>query len=121
DGLHLTADGNFTAGYAGNYGNQQPSDHAIDVSADAAIRGYYFLPQLISFNLLPFYGRSQDNSTSKSINNSSGYTGIVNLFSGTHAPGYVDFNQQWNGTGSFGIPGVTGLITKENSHELTVG
>ena len=120
-GLHLTMDGQITAGYNGDFGNQESSDHSIDVSGDGSVRGYYYLPQFISFNVLPYYGRSQDNSTSQSISDSSGYTGIVNMFNGTHFPAFVSFNQQWNGTGTFGIPGITGLITKENSHQVTLG
>jgi hypothetical protein len=119
--FHATATGELTAGYTGSYGNTQSSSHSTDFGGTGSATGYFYNPNFLSFSLLPFYGRSQDNSDSQSIGDSSGYTGTLNIFSGSHFPGYVGFNQQFNSTGTFGIPGEAGLKTDENGHSFNVG
>jgi hypothetical protein len=119
--LHATANGELSAGYQGSYGNLQSSSHSTEFGGIGTANGYYYNPNFLSFSLLPFYGRSQDNSDSQSISDSSGYTGTLNIFSGSHFPGYASFNQEFNSTGTFGIPGETGLKTNENGHSFNVG
>jgi hypothetical protein len=119
--LHAQAAGEITTGYNGAYGNQQISNHNWNVGGSGTIAGYYYNPNFINFNVLPYYGRSQDNSEAQSISNSSGYVGNVNLFNGTHFPAFISFNQQWNNSGTFGIPGLEGLKTNTNSHGYSLG
>jgi hypothetical protein len=119
--FHATANGNIAADYAGAFGNLATSEHSIGIGGSGTIGGYYYNPQFVSFSVLPYYGRSQDNSESQSITDSSGYTGNINIFSGSHYPGYFGFHQMWNSSGTFGIPGVAGLTTENNNHGLDFG
>lgn len=119
--LHAGANGELTGGYGGDFGDQQTSDHSLGFGANGTINGYYYNPRFISFSVQPYYGRSQNNSESQSITDSSGYMGTVNFFGGSHFPGFVSFNQNWNSSGTFGIPGEAGLITKGDSHGFDVG
>jgi hypothetical protein len=119
--LHATASGQLTALYNDSFGNLEGTDaHSLGFAGRGAISGDYYNPNFFSFTLLPYYGRSQDNSDMQSISDASGYTGTLNIFKGSHFPGVVTFDQTWNSTGTFGIPDVTGLATKINSHGLNV-
>jgi hypothetical protein len=121
DGVHATANGQLMGGYAGDFGNQQTNEHSMGFSGEGTVQGYYYNPNFLSFSVLPYYGRSQDNSDSQSITNASGYLGTLNIFGGSHFPGFVAFNQQFNSSGTFGIPGVAGLTTVNGSHGINVG
>jgi hypothetical protein len=119
--LHAGANGELTTGYTGAFGNLQNSDHSWGVGGNGTINGYYYNPNFLSFSVIPYYDRSQNNSDSQSITDSSGYIGNLNIFNGSHFPGYVSFNQQWNNSGTFGIPGMAGLTTNNKSHGFSVG
>ncbi len=120
--FHATASGQLETLYDGNYGNLEGTDeHSLGLAGRGMISGDYYNPNFLSFNLLPYYGRSQDNSDMQSITNASGYDGTLNIFKGSHFPGFFNFNQTWNSTGAYGIPGVAGLATTNNNHGLNVG
>jgi len=119
--LHVTASGQLTALYNDSFGNLGTADtHSLGLAGRGVISGDYYNPNFLSFTVLPYYGRSQDNSEMQSISDASGLTGTLNIFKGSHFPGVVTFDQTWNNTGTFGIPDVTGLATKINSHGLNV-
>ncbi|MFZ0419867.1 MAG: hypothetical protein WAM04_17340 [Candidatus Sulfotelmatobacter sp.] len=120
--LHVTANGRLESLYSGAYGNLAGTDdHSLGFSGQGMINGYYYNPNFLSFSVLPYYGRSQDNSDSQSITDASGYNGTVSLFQGSHFPGFVGFNQTWNNSGTYGIPGVAGLATVNDNHAFNVG
>jgi len=119
--LHSTANGQLTTLYVGNFGNTATDEHSLGFAGAGTIAGDYYNPNFLSYSLLPYYGRSQDNSDSASITDASGYNGTVNIFGGSHFPGFVNFNQTWNSSGTFGIPGVAGLTTDNNNHAVNVG
>ena len=118
--LHLNASGDVNAGYSGDFGDSG-SDHGLGLGGSGSIGGYYYNPNFASFSVMPYYGRSQSNSTSSSIFDSSGYNGSVNLFGGSSIPGSITFNQNWNSTGNFGLPGLAGLTTNNDSRSIGVG
>ncbi len=119
--LHATASGQLTSLYNDSFGNLGTTDaHSLGFAGRGVISGDYYNPNFLSFTLLPYYGRSQDNSDMQSISDASGYTGTLNIFKGSHFPGVVTFDQTWNSTGTFGVPDVSGLATKINSHGLNV-
>ncbi|MFY9741040.1 MAG: hypothetical protein WAK21_03495 [Candidatus Sulfotelmatobacter sp.] len=120
--FHATANGQLETLYSGNYGNLEGTDtHALGLAGRGMISGDYYNPNFLSFSVLPYYGRSQDNSDMQSITNASGYNGTLNIFKGSHFPGFFNFNQTWNNTGAYGIPDVAGLATTNNNHGLNVG
>jgi hypothetical protein len=120
-GLHLGLAGDLNAGYDGDISNTSGSDHGAAIGGDLNLHGYYYHPNFISFDAAPYYGRSQSNSSSGSISDSSGYTSNVAIFGGSHFPGSISFNQGFDSTGVFGIPGNTGLSTKENNKSFAAG
>jgi len=121
DGLHVGAAGTVNAGYSGDFNPQSGSDHAVSIGGDATVHGYYYNPNFISFDVSPYYGRSQANSGTGSIFNSSGYNANFSIFSGSHFPGSVSINQGFNNSGTYGIPGVSGLTTETSSRNFAVG
>ncbi len=120
--LHATANGELQILYTDSYGNINGTDnHSIAGAGKGVINGNYYNPDFLSFSVLPYYGRSQNNSELQSITDASGYTGTVNIFKGGEFPGFVTFDQNWNQTGNFGIPGATGLNTRQNNHGIGLG
>ncbi len=115
--LHTSANGQLTTLYTGTFGNIAGTDnHSLGFAGRGTINGDYYNPNFLSFSFLPYYGRSQDNSDMQSITDASGYNGTLNIFKGSHFPGVASFNQTWNNSGDFGIPGETGLTTINNNH-----
>jgi len=119
--LHATSDGQLSALYNGNFGNFEKNEHSLGFAGRGTISGDYYNPDFLSFSLLPYYGRSQANSESQSITAASGYTGTTNIFKGSHFPGFVTFDQNWNSSGTYGLPGVAGLTTDTNNHGVNMG
>jgi hypothetical protein len=113
--LHATANGQLSTLYSSNFGNFETPEHSLDFAGRGTISGNYYNSNFLSFSLLPFYGRSQDNSDSQSITDASGYNGTIDIFKGSHFPGFVNFNQTWDNSGTFGLPGVAGLTTENNA------
>ncbi len=120
--FHATANGELQTLYTGTYGNLAGTDsHSLGFAGKGVISGDYYNPNFLSFSVLPYYGRSQDNSDMQSITDASGYNGTLNIFKGSHFPGFVSFEQTWNSTGNYGIPGTTGLNTTNNNHGINIG
>jgi hypothetical protein len=121
DGLNMTLNGNLGLGYSGSMDNMGPSGHGTDINGNGYLRGYYYNPNFISFSAQPTYGRSQDNAESQSIFDGGGVTASANIFTGSEFPGTVGFSDSKNNTGTFGIPGVPGLVTDSSFHTFNVG
>lgn len=120
--LHATANGQLTTLYTDSFGNLAGTDeHSLGFAGRGMITGDYYNPNFFSFSMLPYYGRSQDNSDMQSITDASGYNGTLNIFKGSRFPGFVNFEQTWNKSGTFGIPGLAGLTTTNNNHGVNVG
>ena len=119
--LHATGNGELSGLYVGNFGNTATDEHSLGFSGRGTIAGDYYNPNFLSFSFIPYYGRSQDNSDSQSITDASGYNGTLNIFGGSHFPGFASFNQTWNSSGTFGIPGIAGLTTDNNNRSVNVG
>jgi hypothetical protein len=121
--LHATGNGQLTSLYGASFGNLEGTDqHSLGFTGKGVITGDYYNPNFLSFSVLPYYGRAQDNSDMQSITDASGYNGTVNIFKGSHFPGFVTFNQVWNNSGTYGLPaGATGLATVNSNHGVEVG
>ncbi len=120
DNVSLNLNGDISTGYTGSWGNASSSGHGLDFGGYVQITGHYFSPKFISFQIQPYFNRSQANSTYQSITDSSGVSATVNFFSGSHFPGSVSFGKTYDGTGQFGIPGSAGLTTNGNGNNLVI-
>lgn len=122
DNVKLGLSGELSTGYTGSFGNGSPNDsaHSLDFGGSGSLHGYYYNPQFLSFQVQPYYNRSQANSAFQSINDSSGVTGTANIFGGSHFPGSVNFLKNYNTLGQFGLPGVTGLSTDASGSTLEI-
>lgn len=120
--VHTTAQGQLAMIYTDAYGNfDNTAGHSLGIAGRGTISGDYYNPNFLSFSLFPYYGRAQDNSESESITDSSGYNGILNIFKGSHFPGFVNGQQNWNQSGTFAVPGISGLTTVNNTHAFNIG
>lgn len=122
DGLKMGLSGDLETGYDGSISSPEGgSSHGLGIGGSGSLQGSYYNPNFLSFGIQPYYTRAQANAESASVFDSGGYNGNVSLFSGSHFPGGISFGQVWDATGVFGIPGETGLTTKDNSRNFGIG
>lgn len=121
ENVNLNLAGDVAMGYNGAYGDTFQSNHGLTAGGNGHLTGSYYNPKFLSFNLQPYYNRSQNNSSYQSISNSSGFTGGVELFSGSHFPGSVSYSRLYQGDGQFGIPGLTGYTNHGNGQSFSIG
>jgi hypothetical protein len=119
DNVNLSLAGDLSTGYTGGFGDAG-SSHGLGLGGTATLHGYYYNPQFLSFDFQPYYNRSQANSFSQSITDSSGFVATTNFFSRSHVPGSVSFNKTFDSTGEFGIPGVAGLETRGSQQTIGI-
>jgi hypothetical protein len=119
DDLSLSANANVSVGYNDSYGTGG-SSHGVGVGGTAAVNGYFYNPNFLSFNVNPYYNQSRSNSTFGSVTDASGVTLASSIFSGSHFPGSVNYSANFNGTGNYGIPGIANFNTNGNSQGLGV-
>jgi hypothetical protein len=120
-GLQMGLGGDLDTYYNGALSATGGSSHSLSVGGSADLHGFYFAPGFLSFDVTPYYGRSQANSGTLSLDHSGGYNATASIFSGSHTPGSVSYNQNFDSTGVFGIPGVAGLTTENNTRSFAIG
>ena len=120
--LQMRASGTAEAGYDGQNidGTGQGSSHDVGVGGNGILSGFYYNPNFLSFQALPYYNRAQSSADSSNITNSSGYNLSSRIFGGSSAPGSVSFGQGWGNDGVYGLPGLPGLTTSNNSRNFNV-
>jgi hypothetical protein len=121
DGVKMGLSGDIETGYDGSLSSPGSSSHGLGLGGTGNLNGSFYNPNFLSFTAQPYYNRAQANADGASVFDSGGYNGNVNFFSGSHFPGNVNFSQVWDATGIFGIPGETGLTTKDSSKAFGVG
>lgn len=112
----LNAGGLFTFGYTGDYGDQIPSNHGLDLGFDGKFSGYYYNPNFISFTAHPYYDQSRADSSYQSLTGASGVDATANFFTGSHYPGSVTYHYDANSTGTFGLAGQPDFTTYGRSN-----
>jgi hypothetical protein len=98
-------------GYNGNYGNEVPSSHGLNLGFDGRVSGYYYNPNFLSFTATPYYNQSKANSSYQSLTGASGINTSANFFSGSHFPGSVSYHFDRNTSGTFGLLGQPNFTT----------
>jgi len=119
--LHVTASGDWNRCNGGNFGNLAGTDeHSLGFAGNGTISGDYYNPNFLSSPCSLITGRSQDNSDLQSITDASGYNGTLNIFKGSHFPGFYKLRADLEPIGNVRGSGVAGLATKNNDHGLNV-
>jgi hypothetical protein len=121
DDLKMNLNGTLGFGYGGSFGTVGQSSHSLNLNGNGTLTGSYYNPGFLSFNVQPFYNRNQNNADSQSIFDESGVISSVNIFSGSHFPGFASYSKNFNSSGEFGIPGVSGLTTQGSGQSYTIG
>ena len=119
--VNLSAGGSLSVGYSGRSGNMDVSSHALDLSGNGWMRGYYYKPQFLSFDFQPYYRRSQNNSIFQTITNGSGFTASSSIFSGSRFPGFISYGRTFDNTGQFTVPGINGIAAHGSGDNFGVG
>ncbi len=118
--VSLNLNGDISTGYTGTFADSAASGHGLNLGGYGQLSGDYYSPKFISFQIQPYFNRSQANSNYQSITDSSGVSATLNFFSGSHFPGSVSFSKTYDGTGQFGIPGSAGLTTNSDGNNLVI-
>ena len=115
--------GLLTAGYSGDYGNSAEieSDHGLNFGFNGTINGSYYNPNFLSFSVIPYYNQSRNDSDFQSLTGASGVTASANLFTGSHFPGSISFQDNNNSTGTFGLTGQPNFTTHGRGDGFGVG
>ncbi len=120
DNTTLSMSGILSAGYSGSFSDTDISSHGLDLGGIGHINGSYYNPRFLSFQVEPYYRRSQSNSVYQSITDSSGVNASVNLFSGSHFPGSVAYSKTYDTTGQFGVPGLSGVTSNGDGRNFAI-
>src|SRR5579883_165110 len=118
--VSLTGNGTLSTNYNGLYGNQIASSHGFGFGGTAAVCGYYYNPNFVSFNVNPYFDQSRANSDFASITNASGVTLASSIFSGSHFPGNITYTKAYNSTGNYGLPGIASFDTNGNNQSFGI-
>ncbi len=119
--LKLNLSGDLSSGYGGQISDPGPSDHNLGLGATGALTGFYYNPNFLNFQFLPYYNRSQANSDIQSVSDTSGFNASFGIFSGSHFPGSIGFSKEYDQSGQFGLPGASGIITHGNGQSFSIG
>lgn len=117
--LLLGGSGSVSAGYDADSGTEG-SAHSLAISGETDINGYYYTPKFLSYQVTGAYNRSQTNSDSASLTNTSGASGTVTLFGGSKTPGSITYYLDHNKSGTFGLSDSSGLTTVGNGHGVSI-
>jgi hypothetical protein len=121
DKLKMLMNGNLGAVYAGTFGDYTGSSHSLGFGMNGTLEGYYFNPQFLSFQVRPYYDRSQLNTDSQSINRGTGVDGSVNIFGGSHFPGSISYGRNYNHNSEFSIAGVPAVLGDSSTSNFSIG
>ncbi len=113
--------GSASTGYSGSFGSEGPSGHGIGFGFTGDLSGSYYSPQFLSFNIVPFYNQSRNNSTYQSITDSTGVTASASIFGGSKYPGYVNYSRVFNSESNFLLPGIANYRTHGDTQTFGVG
>ena len=121
DNLNLNMNGVVSVNYNDIWGSDINSSHSVNFGGNGTLSGYYYDPNFLNFAFSPYYARSQANSESQSIFDTSGFEFSSNIFGGSHFPGSIGFSKSWDSQGSFGFPGVPNYTTRGNGQGFSIG
>ncbi len=109
DKLNMNMNGIVSVGYNDIWGNTIDSSHSLNVGGNGTLSGFYHDPNFLVLNLSPYYNQSSQNSTSRSLFNSSGFEFSSNIFGGSHFPGFDRLFQVLGQPGKLRASGHSGL------------
>lgn len=117
--LSSNLSGSVTGGYTEENGSGG-SSHGFGAGGIATLNGNYYDPGFLTYTIQPFYNQSWANSDFQSITDSSGISAGSSVFSGSNYPGSVSYSRIWNGSGNYGVPGLSNFTTHGDSDTLGV-
>src|SRR5689334_12149155 len=118
---NMTMNGTLGYGFNGGFGNaDMQSTHGQGFNGSADLQGYYFHPNFLSFQLRPYFDRTQGNAESQTITRSTGVGAGLNLFGGSRFPGSITFSKDFSSNSEFRVAGVPTLSTDASSRAFGI-
>jgi len=125
DNTEINLAGNASFGFSDVMSNvpsvQSSSSNQIDFGGDLDLRGYYYHPNFLSFQVRPYYNQTRLNSDFNSIFGGKGITAGANLFSGSAVPGTIEFEKSYNNEQQLSVPGTSGFVANGDFTAFNVG
>lgn len=121
DKLNITLNGSLGASYEGSFGNDIDSSHGLGFGINGLLDGYYYNPKFLSFQVRPYYDRTQDNSESQTITRGSGVASSLSLFGGSHFPGSISYGKDFSSNSEFFIAGVPSVLGNSSGSNVDIG
>ena len=116
ENINMRLTGNLGFGYNGAFGNSDlQSSHGSGFNGNAQLTGFYFHPNFLSFELRPYYDRTQNNTESQFVSSGTGVGGSVSLFSGSRFPGSIAYGKDFSSNSEFRIAGVSSVLGGDSS------
>jgi hypothetical protein len=112
--------GTIAPGYTADYGNMIGSDHSWALGGSAALSGFFYNPNFLSYNVSFYLNQSRANSDYQSISDASGVNASANIFGGSRFPGSVSYSKAFNSEGNYAVPGLANYVTHGNSDTFGV-
>ena len=119
--VQLNLNGSLAAGYSASYGDNFPSGHGFTYGGTADLSGSYYDPKFLSFHVNPYLNQSRENSNFQSITSASGVNAGAAIFGGSEYPGWVNFSQTFNGSGTYAVPGLPNYVANGDARTFGVG
>ena len=112
--------GNLSAGYTGDYGNQIDSDHSLAFGRLGHAFRLLLQSQLHFFHRLALHEPGAGQLTFQSISNASGVNFSSTIFGGSVFPGSINYAKAYNSEGNFAVPGLANYTTHGDSQSFGV-
>jgi len=112
--------GTLGFGYDGQSGLSTESSHNTGLSGNLNSNGFYYNPGFLSYQANTYYSRADSSAGSNYLSDSKGYSLGVGIFGGTQDPGYVSIGQNWGESGTYGLPGISGLNSTNDNRMIGV-
>lgn len=115
--------GTIGATYEGEVGNSgaSSSSHAVGVTGDTQLNGYYYSPQFLNFQVHPYYNRTQSSSSDVQIGANSGVKSYASLFSGSNFKLNFNYGRDYDNTSQWALPGASSLLSHGDSSSWGTG
>lgn len=121
DNLTMRMSGSLGYSYSGMFGNSGiQSSHGQGLSANGTLDGYYFNPNFLTFNVRPYFDRSQANDESQSITRGSGIGSSVGLFGGSRFPGSISYGRDFSSNSEFQVAGVPSVLGNSSGESFGI-
>lgn len=122
ENISMRMNGNLGFGYNGSSGNNGVgASNSRGLNGNASLTGYYFHPNFLSFDLHPYYERSQQSADSQIDARGTGAGGSLGFFGGSRFPGSITFGKNFSSSSEFRVADVASVLGNMSGQNFGIG